>query len=170
VHDLKPRIDARWRTEPGRASTGILGSSLGGLISFYLGLRYPDVFRYVGGMSSTFDWGKIGLTNPTVLDLYSGTADLGTHDQVYYLDSGGGPPASGPCVNPGDGSDNYCSTTAMVAILGMKGIQTFPLDPNAVPLMPANIDIYHWWEPNAQHNETSWHARVHRPLRLFFRP
>lgn len=41
---LKPFIDDHLRTRPGPASTGIGGSSLGGLISIYGGLLFPDVF------------------------------------------------------------------------------------------------------------------------------
>lgn len=41
---LKPVIDAKLRTLPGAENTGIGGSSLGGLISIYAGLMFPDVF------------------------------------------------------------------------------------------------------------------------------
>jgi predicted alpha/beta superfamily hydrolase len=41
---LKPWIDARYRTRPGRESTVIGGSSMGGLISHYALLRWPQVF------------------------------------------------------------------------------------------------------------------------------
>lgn len=41
---LKPLIDGKYRVKHGRESTGIGGSSLGGLISLYAGFRYPDVF------------------------------------------------------------------------------------------------------------------------------
>jgi predicted alpha/beta superfamily hydrolase len=41
---LKPRIDRRFRTDPGRESTIIGGSSLGGLISLYAFVRHNRVF------------------------------------------------------------------------------------------------------------------------------
>jgi len=41
---LKPYVDANFRTLPGREHTGIGGSSMGGLISFYAGLMYPEVY------------------------------------------------------------------------------------------------------------------------------
>ena len=41
---VKPLIDRRYRTRPDAASTGVGGSSLGGLISMHLGLTRPDVF------------------------------------------------------------------------------------------------------------------------------
>ncbi|MBK8444439.1 MAG: alpha/beta hydrolase [Sphingobacteriales bacterium] len=44
TNTLKPYIDKRYRTLPDRLNTGVGGSSLGGLISIYAGLLYPDVF------------------------------------------------------------------------------------------------------------------------------
>ena len=41
---LKPYIDKNFRTKPDRESTGIGGSSLGGLISIYAGLMFPETF------------------------------------------------------------------------------------------------------------------------------
>jgi predicted alpha/beta superfamily hydrolase len=44
VDTVKPFIDARYRTLPDRRNTAIAGSSMGGLISHYALLRYPQVF------------------------------------------------------------------------------------------------------------------------------
>ena len=41
---VKPLVDARYRTLPGAAHTGVGGVSLGGLVSVHLGLTRPDVF------------------------------------------------------------------------------------------------------------------------------
>ena len=41
---LKPYVDRHFRTRPEAASTGIGGSSMGGLISIYAGLIYPEVY------------------------------------------------------------------------------------------------------------------------------
>lgn len=51
---LKPYVDAHYRTRPEAASTGVAGSSLGGLISLYAALRYPKVFGRVGVFSPAF--------------------------------------------------------------------------------------------------------------------
>ncbi|MDM1044489.1 alpha/beta hydrolase [Myroides sp. 1354] len=51
VHTLKPYIDANYRTRKDKESTGIAGGSLGGLISLYAGLTYPEVFGKVGVFS-----------------------------------------------------------------------------------------------------------------------
>ena len=63
VETLKPFIDNEYRTLPQRETTGIAGSSMGGLISFYAGLRYSDVFGKVAPMSPAL-W-----FNPQVLDM-----------------------------------------------------------------------------------------------------
>lgn len=57
VEELKPRIDHEFRTRPGAQDTGLMGSSLGGLVTMYLGLKYPDVFRRLGVVSATVMWG-----------------------------------------------------------------------------------------------------------------
>lgn len=44
VEELKPEIDRRYRTLPGRGDTFVLGSSMGGLISVYAVAEYPNVF------------------------------------------------------------------------------------------------------------------------------
>jgi len=174
VNDVKPLVDARLRTLTGRKHTAVLGSSLGGLISYYAGLQHPTVFRYVGGMSSTFGWGAFGLGNPTMESLYKAAKNLKARDQVYYLDSGDNPknPKNPPtCPNTNvEAEDNYCETVSFKSMLVSRGIKTFPLDPNAALLKPANIDIYHYHQPDAPHSEAAWRARLFRPLRLFFRP
>lgn len=60
---LKPLIDSKYKTLSDRTHTSILGSSLGGLISFYGGLVRPDIFGNVCVFSPAF-W-----FNPNVLKL-----------------------------------------------------------------------------------------------------
>lgn len=48
---VKPLVDARYRTLGRAEHTGVLGSSMGGLISLYIALRYPDVFGFAGVLS-----------------------------------------------------------------------------------------------------------------------
>lgn len=174
VKQVKPLVDRRYRTQKAFAQTAILGSSLGGLISYYAGLKHPTTFKYVGGMSSTFGWGRFGQKNPTMEQLYQQTANLKARGQVYYLDSGDNPnnKTNPPvCPNPNvEAEDNYCETVSFRDMLVKKGINTFPKNPDAVPLSPQNIDIYHYYQPDAPHNEAAWRARLFRPLRLFFRP
>ncbi|MFL5353734.1 alpha/beta hydrolase [Archangium sp.] len=56
VEELKPMIDARYRTRPAPEDTGLAGSSLGGLVSLYLGLKYPGTFTRLGILSPSVWW------------------------------------------------------------------------------------------------------------------
>ncbi len=56
VEELKPFIDQEYRTRPGRDFTGVGGSSLGGLVSLYLGLEYPEVFSRWAVVSPSVHW------------------------------------------------------------------------------------------------------------------
>ncbi len=54
TRELVPFIASRYRIQHDRENTGLGGSSLGGLVTLYLGLRYPQVF------------GKLALLSPSV--------------------------------------------------------------------------------------------------------
>lgn len=54
IHTVKPMIDRDFRTLNRREATGIMGSSMGGLISLYSFFERPDVFGYAGAMSPAF--------------------------------------------------------------------------------------------------------------------
>lgn len=54
VETLKPFIDANYRTLPGRENTGVMGSSLGGLISHYIALKYQETFSKAGLFSPSY--------------------------------------------------------------------------------------------------------------------
>jgi predicted alpha/beta superfamily hydrolase len=56
VRELLPFVAAEYRMLGSIPSCGIGGSSLGGLVSLYLGLRYPDVFGRVAVMSPSVWW------------------------------------------------------------------------------------------------------------------
>jgi predicted alpha/beta superfamily hydrolase len=56
VEELKPMIDRSYRTLDGPGSTGLGGSSLGGLVSLYLGFEYPEVFGKLAVMSPSLWW------------------------------------------------------------------------------------------------------------------
>jgi len=56
VEELKPFIDQTYRTKHDAAHTGLGGSSLGGLVSLYLGLKYPNVFSRLAVVSPSVWW------------------------------------------------------------------------------------------------------------------
>ena len=51
VDTVKPLIDGSFRTSTESSMTGIMGSSMGGLISLFALFQYPDVFSLCGAMS-----------------------------------------------------------------------------------------------------------------------
>lgn len=54
IKTLKPYIDDHYRTKKQQRHTGLIGSSLGGLISYYGGLQYPKTFGKIGALSTSF--------------------------------------------------------------------------------------------------------------------
>jgi predicted alpha/beta superfamily hydrolase len=58
IHELKRFIDLTYRTKPDRKNTAVMGSSLGGLISFFFAWWYPDVFGQAACISGSFFWNR----------------------------------------------------------------------------------------------------------------
>jgi predicted alpha/beta superfamily hydrolase len=149
------------------AKLGTMGSSLGGLIAFHIADRYPGVYAFAASLSGTMGWGKIGakMMNQTMIERYQKHGFQGT---VLYLDAGGGDAALSQAANEaqcadtdGDGikddveiGDNACENAQMRDTLVSVGYTL-------------GTDVFHWWQPGAQHNEAEWKARAFRPLDLF---
>jgi len=58
VRELKPFIDSNYRTQPGRESRAIMGSSLGGIISLAAAERHAETFGCVAAVSPSLWWNK----------------------------------------------------------------------------------------------------------------
>jgi len=78
VNTLKPKIDATYRTKTNSKNTAIFGSSLGGLVSFYTAIKYPNVFGKVGCFSPAFWFGRNEMN-----ELLAKTKDFDT--KIYFL-------------------------------------------------------------------------------------
>jgi predicted alpha/beta superfamily hydrolase len=48
---IKPLVDGRFRTLPSPEATGVVGSSMGGLISLFAFFSRPDIFGILGALS-----------------------------------------------------------------------------------------------------------------------
>ncbi|HQP33934.1 MAG TPA: alpha/beta hydrolase-fold protein [Polyangiaceae bacterium] len=160
---IMPDVAKRYRLMVGPANTWTMGSSLGGLISLYFGMKHPDVFGRVAGLSSTCGWGSIdaGMHNTTIIELLP---TLGKPAAVFYLDSGGAPgtgcedsDSDGIEDDTMDSADNYCESIQMRDAFEAAGYVY-------------DQDLFHWWEPQAEHNEAAWAARVFRPLQVLAKP
>ncbi|MFN2400789.1 MAG: alpha/beta hydrolase [Gemmatimonadaceae bacterium] len=84
VEELKPFVDAEYRTLSDVANTGMGGSSLGGLVSLYFGLLYSDVFSRLAIISPSVWWDNrfivrrvrnLGVKPPSRVWLSAGTLE-----------------------------------------------------------------------------------------------
>jgi predicted alpha/beta superfamily hydrolase len=87
VEELKPFVDSRYRTKAGAADTALGGSSLGGLVTMYLGLRYPEVFGKLAVVSPSVWWdGRRILRDVAALESARRARvwlDMGTDEGAY---------------------------------------------------------------------------------------
>lgn len=98
IEELKPFIDATYRTLVESTNTALGGSSLGGLITLHIGLEHPEIFGKLAVMSPSLWWNhrsiltlvankKISTLPRIWLDM--GTAEGARHlrdtDQLYSL-------------------------------------------------------------------------------------
>lgn len=81
VEDLKPFIDSQFRTLPASATTALGGSSLGGLVTMFLGLTYPLVFGKLAIMSPAVWWDR-----KTIVKMVNRLS--GKFEQQIWLDMG----------------------------------------------------------------------------------
>jgi predicted alpha/beta superfamily hydrolase len=101
VEEVKPWVDATYRTLPGPADTAVMGSSLGGVVSLFLAWQWPEVFGNAGCLSSTFGYRD---------DLHQRIESEPRRAIKIYLDSGW----------PGD---NYEVTRTMRNTLRARGFR-----------------------------------------------
>lgn len=78
INTLKPHIDTTYRTLKERKHTSIFGSSLGGLLSFYALIKYPETFGNAGIFSPSF-W----FSN-RIFDFVS-HSDISPDSRFYFL-------------------------------------------------------------------------------------
>ena len=73
AQELMPWIAERYRVRTDRASTGLGGSSLGGLVSLYLGLRHAERFGKLAVLSPSVWWNHksiLGYVNERAPDVW----------------------------------------------------------------------------------------------------
>ncbi len=137
VTELKPFIDATYRTRPGREATFVMGSSMGGLISLYAVCEYPAVFAGAGCVSTHWP-----ATQGVMLPYLRRHLPTPGQHKLYF----------------DYGTENLDAEYApyqqeVDVVLDEKG---YTLDKDWVTRCFAGAD----------HNEASWRARVHGPLKF----
>lgn len=85
VNTLKPYIDKNYRTKPDKANTFLSGSSMGGLITFYAGLNYPETYGTLGVLSPSI-WLDHGNINKEIASKLNNTL---IKQQRYFFYGGG---------------------------------------------------------------------------------
>jgi predicted alpha/beta superfamily hydrolase len=146
VEEVKPFIDAHYRTRPGREDTAVAGSSLGGLISVHIVSRYPQTFAMCGVISPALGWAE----ERALKDLERGDAawlktvrfwvDMGTHE---------GARADAP-------SPEIPRTRRLVARLEKAGLER-------------GRGVRYLEVEGGEHDETAWAGRFGDVLRFFFK-
>lgn len=82
AEEVVPVIDAKYNTIKSRDGRAILGASLGGITSVWVGLKYPEIFSRIGGQSSSF-W----VDNERVVKELS-KLDANKTKYTFYFDDG----------------------------------------------------------------------------------
>ncbi len=81
IEELMPRVNREFRTLTGPANTAVMGSSMGGLLSFYLVTRHPDVFGACGCVSTHFP-----LSEAVVATVFRDSVASEHPDTVPYIE------------------------------------------------------------------------------------
>jgi predicted alpha/beta superfamily hydrolase len=158
IEELMPRVNREFRTLTGPQHTAVMGSSMGGLLSFYLVTHHPDVFGACGCVSTHFP-----LSEAQVRDEFPGVATPATPDTTPYIvrDIAAGmtiPRATRYWFDYGSlGLDSaYGPTHEIVrAWLLRQG------------LLEGRDFVVRRYE-GLTHNEASWRARLEDPLTFLF--
>lgn len=145
AEEVKPFIDAHFRTKTEAAHTNIMGSSLGGLISLHLALTRPDVFSGAGVLSPSLWWAGHEMIRRVWSQVAPQPqprlwADMGTSE-------GSGPQAH---------EENLQNLRWLGQALRERGWQPDGLRVSEIA--------------GAGHNETAWAARVADVLKFLFPP
>ena len=142
VEELKPLIDASFRTLPGREHTALAGSSLGGLITAYAGVHRAEVFGLLGIFSPSTWW-----DDRMILREVMGLAARPVRPLRVYIDSGD----SGPSADDRANTEQHA---AAWRALGYRDGET----------------LRYVVEAGGQHNEAAWARRFPGAMRFLLGP
>jgi predicted alpha/beta superfamily hydrolase len=136
---LLPLIQKELRVTIQRQTLGILGSSLGGLISCYAGWTRATIYGKVGCMSSSFWWDDNHYQKHVLIEQ---SIDTSNPLPVFYLDAG---------------------TSPEEATCAIYTTQIYEYDINTIGFV-ANENIFQYIDEGGKHNEASWGSRFKHPL------
>lgn len=147
VETLKPYIDKNYRTLPGRESTFIGGSSLGGLISLHALLRHPNVFGGAAVVSPALQVGQRQVLKDAAKAEF-------TRPVRVWIDMGS---KEGVLSDTGDETTAVKDARDLAKILESRGLK-----PGA--------ELHFEEVAGGEHNEAAWAARSDRILQFLLPP
>ncbi|HWB43483.1 MAG TPA: alpha/beta fold hydrolase [Gemmatimonadales bacterium] len=158
IEELMPRVNRSFRTLTGPEHTAVMGSSMGGLLSFYLVTHHPDVFSACGCISTHFP-----LSEAVAAEVFPGFAADGLPDTTPYVvrDIRAGLDAPRTARYWFD-----YGTLSLDSAYGPthEKIRAWLLEEGLVEGRDFVIRRYE----GATHNEASWRARLEDPLTFLF--
>jgi len=143
VEELKPFIDTTYRTKKRATNTGLGGSSLGGLVSIYLALKYPKVF------------GRVAIVSPSVW--------WANNQIVRYVDSLPGKPSLRIWLDIGT-KEGGNAEEAQKTVNGARLLKESLIKKG----WRLGKDLKYFEAPDAEHHERAWAARVAPILEFLF--
>ena len=157
VEELKPFIDAAYRTRPGRGDTVIMGSSMGGLISMYALMKHPEVFGGAGCVSTHWPIRIEPLSDPVALAAW--------RDRLTAAWTG---VVRADLPPPGNHRLYFDRGDETLDAFYAEFQSRIHAATRAAGWDPARFRSLVF--PGAEHNETSWNARLDVPLTFLFPP
>jgi enterochelin esterase-like enzyme len=149
IEELMPQVNRAFRTRSGPDHTSVMGSSMGGLMSFWLCWKYPQAFGRAGCLSTHFPWsGKLPSTNSNdapLIEREIASAPRVPRGLRFYFDYG----------TRGIDSTYEPVHDKVNAWLVSQGLK------------PGKDFVVRKF-PGADHNETAWRARLNEPLLFLF--
>jgi enterochelin esterase-like enzyme len=139
AQDLLPFVAANYRVRSGVENTGLGGSSLGGLVTLYLGMRHPDVYGKLAVMSPSVWW-----NHKSILGYVNETASRIRHRPHLWLD-----------VGDAEGRRTLSDTDLLDRRLRASGWRP-------------ERDLHYERVAGGTHDETAWALRVAPMLRFLF--
>jgi predicted alpha/beta superfamily hydrolase len=143
VEELKPFIDSTYRTRRDSGHTGIGGSSLGGLVSIYLALKYPDVF------------GRVAVVSPSVW--------FANKQIVHYVEALKSKPGARIWMDMGT-KEGRTTEDAVKSVMDARLLKDTLMKKG----WRFRKDLIYFEAEGAEHNETAWAERVEQILEFLF--
>lgn len=155
VETVKPLIDGEFRTLPDRANTGLLGSSMGGLISLYGFFEHPRVFGLAGVVSPALWFGGGAI--------YGYVARQPHQDGRIYLDVG--TQEAGSAKKTGWLSPAWRQSPSQRYVNGVRKMRDLLIQKG----YSENETLRYVEEEGGLHNEDAWARRLPEMLRWLLR-